>query len=179
MTAVAPAFMAQSRRLLSEPYLPRIERCLERFSEDEIWGRANPACNSVGNLMLHLASNVRQWVISGLGLAVDRRQRPQEVDARGPIARAALLNGLQRTVAEADVVLASISPPRLPERRQIQGCDVTVLEAIDPVVEPFSRHTGRSLLLPKMWYGDVAFSEVSDGTPRPRWHRQASVGSQE
>jgi hypothetical protein len=129
MTAVAPAFIAQSRRLLSEPYLPRIARCPQRFSADQIWERANPACKSVGNLMLHLAGNVRQWVISGLGMAADRRQRPQEVDARGPIPRAELLHGLQRTVAEADVVLVSICPHRLPERRQIQGCDVAVLEA--------------------------------------------------
>src|SRR6266545_3757665 len=135
MTEVAQSFIAQSRRLLMDHYLPRIERCLERLSDEEIWWRAHPEFNSVGNLMLHLAGNVRQWVISGLGVAADQRQRQQEFDERGPLPRAELLNGLKRTVEEADVVLASLSPRLLPERRQIQGCDVTVLEAIYHVVE--------------------------------------------
>jgi uncharacterized damage-inducible protein DinB len=179
MTEVAQSFIDHSRRLLMDHYLPQIERCLERLSDEEIWWRAHPECNSVGNLLLHLAGNVRQWVISGLGVASDRRQRQQEFDARGPIPRDALLNGLQRTVEEADGVLASVSPRRLPERRQIQGCDVTVMEAIYHVVEHFSMHTGQIILLTKMRTGDVAFYDVSDGTPRPRWHRKAGIDSQE
>lgn len=179
MTDVAQSFIDHSRRLLSEHYLPRIERCLERLSDEEIWWRAHPECNSVGNLMLHLAGNVRQWVISGLGVASDRRQRQQEFDERGPIPSEELLNGLKRTVAEADVVLASVSPRSLPERRQIQGGDVTVMEAIYHVVEHFSMHTGQIIFLTKMRKGDLAFYDVSDGTPRPRWPRKASVGAQE
>ena len=178
MTDVSQSFIDQSRQLLSEHYLPRIERCLERLSDEEIWWRANPECNSVGNLMLHLAGNVRQWVISGLGVAADRRQRQQEFDERGPIPRGELVNGLKRTVEEADVVLASVSPRRLPERRQIQGCDVTVLQAIYHVVEHFSMHAGQIILLTKMRTGDLAFYDVSDGTPRPQWHRIASAGEE-
>jgi uncharacterized damage-inducible protein DinB len=179
MTDVAQAFIDHSRRLLIDHYLPRIERCLERLSEEELWWRDHPECNSVGNLLLHLAGNVRQWIISGLGGATDRRQRQQEFDTRGPIPREALLTSLKRTVEEAAVVLANVSPHDLPERRQIQGCDVTALEAIYHVVEHFSMHTGQIILLTKLRAGDLAFYDVSDGTPRPQWHRQGSVGAQE
>jgi hypothetical protein len=54
-----------------------------------------------------------------------------------------------------------------------------VMEAIYHVVEHFSMHTGQIILLTKMRIGDVAFYDVSDGTPRPRWHRKASVDAQE
>jgi uncharacterized damage-inducible protein DinB len=178
MTEAAQDFIDHSRRLLLGSYLPRIERCMERLSDEEIWWRAHPECNSIGNLLLHLAGNVRQWIISGLGGAVDQRQRQQEFDERGPGPGAELLAQLKRTVAEADVVLAGIAPNRLRERCQIQGCDVTVLQAIYHVVEHFSMHTGQIILLTKMRTGDLALYDVSDGTPRPRWHRKASRDAQ-
>ncbi len=179
MSEAARSFIDRSRRLLLDDYLPRIERCLERLSDEEIWWRANPECNSVGNLILHLAGNVRQWVISGVGLAADRRQRQQEFDERGPIPREALLEGLKTTIEEADAVLASVSLGSLGEKRHIQGCDVTVLEAIYHVVEHFSMHTGQIILLTKMHKGDLGFDDASDAAPRPRWQRRASIDSRE
>ena len=42
----------------------RIVDCLGRLSEDQLWARGNENQNSVGNLVLHLCGNVRQWLIS-------------------------------------------------------------------------------------------------------------------
>ena len=53
------AFLAQSRRLLTDSYLPRIERCVRGLSDEQLWWRANAESNSIGNLILHLAGNVR------------------------------------------------------------------------------------------------------------------------
>jgi len=64
MTDVPQAFIAQSRRLLTESYLPRIEQCVEGLSDEQLWWRANSASNSIGNLCLHLNGNVRQWIVS-------------------------------------------------------------------------------------------------------------------
>ncbi|MGH9651714.1 MAG: hypothetical protein ACRD3I_14770, partial [Terriglobales bacterium] len=64
--------------MLREVYLPRIARCLSLLSEGEIWWRPHRTSNSVGNLLLHLEGNVRQWIISGLGGAPDRRERDTE-----------------------------------------------------------------------------------------------------
>ena len=41
MADVAHAFIAQSRRFLSDDYLPKIERCLDALSEEDVWWRAN------------------------------------------------------------------------------------------------------------------------------------------
>lgn len=167
---VSQHFIDQSRQLLTASYLPRIQGCLEGLSDEKLWWRPNQASNSVGNLLLHLAGNVRQWIISGVGGAADVRVRQREFDERGPIPAAELLLRLETTIHEADRVLAGLIPATLSERRQIQGHDVTVLEAIYHVVEHFSMHTGQVILLAKMWKGDLGFYDVSDGTPRPRWY---------
>jgi len=54
---------------------------------------------------------------------------------------------------------------RILDRRQIQGCDVNVLEAIFHVVEHFSMHTGQIILLTKMLKSiDLKFYEfAADG----------------
>jgi len=87
--------LGQTERVLRQVYLPRIVRCLEELSREQIWWRANPASNSVGNLVLHLTGNVRQWIISGLGGEPDNRQRDQEFTERGPLPRRVLVAGLR------------------------------------------------------------------------------------
>src|SRR5688572_22460879 len=130
MDQPAQLFIDQSRRLLTVSYVPRIERCVERLTDEEIWWRQNDESNSVGNLLLHLAGNVRQWIVSGVGGAVDERRRQEEFDARGSVARDELLAHLKQAVQDADAALARLTPSRLLERRTIQGHDVTLLEAI-------------------------------------------------
>jgi uncharacterized damage-inducible protein DinB len=139
-----------------------------------VWWRANPESNSIGNLLLHLAGNVRQWIISGVGGATDERRRQQEFDEQGPMPSVEVLSRLRMTVEEADRVLAGISADSLLEGRTIQGRDVTVLEAIYAVVEHFSMHTGQIILLTKMWKGDLGFYDLSSGIPRSQWHKKGA-----
>ena len=58
--------------------LPRIEKCLNLLTEEQVWQRPNPTSNSIGNLILHLCGNIRQWVISSIGGKQDIRQRDEE-----------------------------------------------------------------------------------------------------
>ena len=170
MEDIAASFVARSRRLLTDSYLPRIERCVERLSDEQLWWRANPQSNSIGNLLLHLVGNIRQWIISGVGGVPDGRERQQEFDERGPIPGPELLARITMTVAEADRVLAGVDLASLLERRWIQGYDVTTFHAIYAVVEHFSMHTGQIIVLAKKWTGDLGFYDVSSGSPRPTWH---------
>src|SRR5919202_2139122 len=120
MNAIGQVFLDQSRHYLTHQYLPRIAASVERLSAEDLWWRGNPASNSAGNLLLHLAGNARQWIISGLGGAPDHRQRQREFDARDGGSAAELLERLRNTVREADAVLAAIDPDALLERRVIQ-----------------------------------------------------------
>ncbi len=154
-------FLAQARHLLAADYLPRIVQCLKMLSEEEIWWRPNAASNSVGNLVLHLAGNVRQWIISGLGGAPDRRERDREFVERGPIRRGLLLAQLRKTVKEACRVLERLSPAALSRSYRIQGFRVTGLAAVADVIEHFAYHSGQIIFVTKMKRGkDLGFTRL-------------------
>jgi uncharacterized damage-inducible protein DinB len=164
------AFLEQSRKYLSAEYLPKIRRCLDAIGEADLWWRPNAQSNSIGNIVLHLAGNIRQWVVSGIGGAPDVRQRQQEFDAeRGP-SRRELLELLEHTLRDVDQVLARVDADLLFERRVIQGLEVTVFEAIYHVVEHFGMHTGQIVYITKLRTStDLGFYEIEAGIPRPRW----------
>lgn len=164
------AFIHRSRRYLTKDYLPRIQRAVEALSEEDVWWRPNPASNSVGNLILHLAGNARQWVVSGIGKAPDVRQRDEEFRRPGEGKADALLTLLEGTLAEVDRVLAELPAAELGSERVIQGMNVTVLDALYHVVEHFSMHTGQIIYVAKLRSGrDLGFWEVKDGRAVPRW----------
>ena len=160
---LARPLLAQASRVLRRVYLPRIEACVRALSPDQIWWRANPASNSVGNLVLHLEGNVRQWIVSGLGGAPDRRQRDKEFSELGPIPRRALLARLRQVVAEADRVLGRLNAAALTRTYSIQGFRVTGLRAVFSVAEHFSHHAGQIILLTKMLGGkDLGFTHLPE-----------------
>ena len=134
MTGVTEAFIAQARSLLATDYLPKIERCLEKLSDEDVWWRPHEESNSIGNLLLHLSGNARQWIVSGVGGAPDERVRQGEFDERSMATRAELLAQLKGTLGEVDDVLARVDASHILEQRRIQGSNVTVLDAIFHVV---------------------------------------------
>src|SRR6266852_9067852 len=113
MSDLGQAFIARSQHHLAEDFLPKIERCLGRLTDEQIWWRANEQSNSIGNLLLHLSGNVRQWIICGLGDATDSRDRDSEFAQRGEIPRAELFDRLKRTVDEAVEVLGRLDSDAL------------------------------------------------------------------
>ena len=163
---VAAAMIALSRRYLRE-YLTKIRLSVSVLDERVFWARPNDASNSIGNLLLHLAGNARQWIVSGVGGAVDVRDRQSEFDQRDAIPVSELIDRLEQTILDADRVLGRLSGDDLYTRRVIQNNDVTVLEAIYHVVEHFSMHTGQIILLAKADQADrIRFYEMVDGHPR-------------
>jgi len=154
-------FLSQAEHVLKRVYLLRIVACLQQLSPEQIWWRPNEASNSVGNLVLHLAGNVRQWIISGLGGASDVRQRDREFDERGPLPRRVLVNRLRNTVEDACHVLRHLSAEDLARVYAIQKFSVTGMEATFHVVEHFSHHAGQIILLTKMLRGrDLKFTRL-------------------
>jgi len=149
-TSFCKQILTHGRHSLQAHHLPRIARCLAMLSEQEIWWRAHATSNSVGNLVLHLEGNVRQWIISGLGGAPDRRERDTEFAARGPISRRVLLARLRSTVGEACRVLKKLSARDLAREYTIQGFRLTGLSAVSHVTEHFAYHTGQIIQVTKV-----------------------------
>jgi uncharacterized damage-inducible protein DinB len=168
--AVGEAFVHRSRAYLTKDYMPKIRKTVEGLAAGDLWWRPNDASNSVGNLLLHLAGNIRQWVLSGVGGAKDSRDRDLEFQQDGGATAEELLDHLEATVLAVDAVLADLPTSSLLDTRVIQGMEVTVLEAVYHVVEHFSTHTGQIVYLAKLRSGkDLEFWKVEGGKAVPNW----------
>lgn len=121
--------------------------------------------NSIGNLVLHLSGNVRQWIISGVGGEADVRNRPKEFSERGPFDREELIRRLDEVVQQADEVLRVVTPQQLLEPRRIQGFETTGLSAIFDSVAHFRGHTQEIVCLTRMQLGDAYRFEWAPSTP--------------
>lgn len=176
--AIAHAFLNRASGYLLGDYLPKIERCLEKLSDEQVWWRANEESNSIGNLILHLCGNARQWIVCGIGSAPDGRNRDSEFEQRDVIPRDELLPLLRSTLSDVRATLQSVDPSTLLEYRKIQGNDVDILEAIFHVTEHFSMHTGQIIMLTKMMTSDdLRFYEFDAGVPVVRWRSGPSRSS--
>ena len=167
--ALGAAFLERSRYYLGVEYPRKIRLALAALPPERLWWRPNASSNSAGNLLLHLAGNVRQWIVSGVGGAPDVRTRDAEFAAQEGPSLAVLLERLESSCAEACAVLASLDPEALLAPREIQGRTTTVCAAVYHVVEHFAGHTGQLILLAKGAAPDgaVRFYDDSGGLARP------------
>jgi hypothetical protein len=147
---VSTLFLAFSRQKLIDQYWPRLRTCVESLTDEQIWWRPNDASNSIGNLVLHLNGNVRQWVIASFERLEDNRNRPAEFAQRDGIPAPTLLHQLGATMQEASKVLSGLTENDLLRSFEIQGYKVTGLEAIYQVVEHFGLHYGQITYITKM-----------------------------
>jgi uncharacterized damage-inducible protein DinB len=171
-------FLRLSRDYLANDYVPRIVAVLRQLDDTDIWWRGNDASNSIGNLVLHLCGNVRQWIVTGVGGAPDIRDRPAEFARRDGLSRDELIDLLRGTIGLVDATLAQVTVDRLIEPRHIQGVDTTVFAAIYHVVEHFSTHTGQIVMLAKLRLAkDLGFWEIGpDGAARQTWRGEDPEG---
>jgi hypothetical protein len=121
--------------------LAMIEHCLLQLSDDQIWRRDDPTLHAIGNTVLHLAGNLRQWIICGLGGAADKRRRPDEFAAGHTISCGKLLVHLHTVVDEAREVLSQITSQELLRMRRIQGFEITGIAALWHAIPHFRGHT--------------------------------------
>lgn len=166
-------FLERARYFLGTEYRTQVRLAVEALPADALWWRANEQSNSVGNLLLHLNGNVRQWILGGVGRQANERHRAAEFAARTGPPAATLLADLNRTLDEVDRVLASLTAASLLEPRTIQGRDTTVLAAIFHVVEHFSQHLGQIILVAKLRApGAINFHEDAGGLAAPVWEEK-------
>lgn len=157
------AFLNLSAHYLKGHYGPKILRCLGELNEDQIWWRPNEASNSIGNLVLHLCGNARQWIVSGVDQQADIRERQAEFDENGPMPTEVLVFKLNTTLKEVCEIIEHVDVSQLSERRVIQGNEVSVMEAIYHVVEHFSMHAGQIIYITKLHQGnDLAFYRITE-----------------
>jgi uncharacterized damage-inducible protein DinB len=138
--------------------------CVKKLTEEQIWQRHGAYDNAVGNLMLHLCGNARQWIMHGVGGAPDVRVRDKEFSADGGMSGAELIALFEATMDEAKRVIAAVPAERMVERVIPQGREVSVLEAIYQVVGHVQQHVGQIILVTKQMLG----TDLDLTMPRPR-----------
>jgi len=164
---VSRLFLDFSRRKLLEQYWPRLRTCVEPLASEQVWSRPNAVSNSIGNLVLHLNGNVRQWLVASFNRLEDNRNRPAEFNETSQLPTAELLEKLGATMQNSAQVLTRLTHADLVAPYDIQGYHVTGLEAVYQVVEHFGLHYGQIVYITKALSGaDLGFYRELNKTGR-------------
>jgi len=130
-------------------------RCLEMLSEEQVWQRALPSLNSIGNLLLHLTGNERHYLGLGVGGVDYKRDRPREFTTQGGVSKAELRElqlEAQRITTE---VLDRLTPAdfALPPQGGVEYDNHDRLGLLLHVFHHYSYHSGQILLWTKIVTG--------------------------
>lgn len=131
-----------NRRVFRES-IPRIKKCLNVLTEDEIWQSPGATLSSIGNLVLHLCGNARQWICSGLGKQTDLRKRSLEFESGSRCSKSDLLEKLNILQKDLSIVLNHLPESEWLSVRPVQGFRENGLSILIHVIEHFSYHTGQ------------------------------------
>jgi len=149
-------FVEETIGSFREEYLPRLEAAVAAVPAEKLWWRPHSDATSIGNLLLHLEGNVRQWFLAGLGGEQQpRRERSAEFRARDAAGGSGekLCKILKEAVESSYPVLTGLTDSQLTEVREIQGFRVTGLAAVYHVVEHFGWHLGQIVWIAKATAG--------------------------
>jgi len=152
-TQIHTALINEVQHRLFDESLPRIVECLDQLTDEQIWWRPNESSNSIGNLVLHLCGNVRQWIGTGLGNLTDTRKRQTEFDERRQIERDVLVSELVSTMTMAKSVISNLPENELLASRPVQTFNETGISILIHVTEHFSYHTGQIAYITKLLSG--------------------------
>ena len=169
-TDVGNAVVAEARDTLARA-LAKIDHCLDQLTDTDVAARPAPGLNSIAIVANHLAGNLRQWIVSGLGGQPDSRYRPSEFEDPGDATVAATRRTLHDAVTTADRVLANLDPRDLLPVRKVQGFDVTGVHAMFDTVAHFVGHTHQIVMLARLRLGPLYRFQfvpeaVEQGAPR-------------
>ncbi len=154
-------------RVFNESY-ERIYKCLSMIDEKDLWRSPNEGIPSIGNMILHLCGNARQWILSGIGGRPDNRDRDQEFIIQSKIKKSELVFLLENLKVNLRQTIREMDPKTIDKKYLIQGFDVTGFSVLVHVIEHFSYHTGQITTLTKWltnkqtdYYGDIDLNQLN------------------
>lgn len=155
-------------RVFSESY-DRIYKCLSLIDENDLWRSPGSTIPSIGNLILHLCGNARQWILSGIGNRVDNRNRNAEFIVQTNVKKGELVFLMENLRVNILQTLEEMDGRMLKAKMNIQGFEVTGFSMLIHVIEHFSYHTGQITTMTKMltnketgYYGDIDLNQLNN-----------------
>ncbi|MFN5845096.1 MAG: DinB family protein, partial [Flavobacteriia bacterium] len=154
-------------RVFNESY-ERIYKCLSMIDEKDLWRSPNEGIPTIGNMILHLCGNARQWILSGIGGRPDNRDRDQEFIIQSKIKKSELVFLLENLKVNLKQTIREMDPKTIDKKYLIQGFDVTGFSVLVHVIEHFSYHTGQITTLTKWltnkqtdYYGNIDLNQLN------------------
>ncbi|HIF32865.1 MAG TPA: DUF1572 domain-containing protein [Planctomycetaceae bacterium] len=150
----------------------KIEHCLGQLDDDQIWWRPNEEMNAIGNLLLHLAGNLGQWIVAGIGDTEYKRDRPAEFSERRKRSKDEVLKTLLDAVEKSCATLTAVSADELLAVNRIQGSDVSKMNAMMHSVTHFQGHVQEIIGLTRQTLGieyrlQWTPQTAEEGAPKP------------
>lgn len=133
-----------------EENTPRIKKCLDQLTHEEVWAKPNDSSNSIGHLILHLCGNITQYVISSLGGEPDARMRDSEFNTSTHYSKEELFERINSVVSKASAVMRELDHSDILRIRSVQGFKYSAIGIVIHVTEHYSYHTGQIALLTKL-----------------------------
>jgi len=133
-----------------ETSFSRVEICLEKLDEKEIWQSTNENTNSIANLILHLCGNITQYITSTLGTEEDKRKRDLEFNTESGYDKKQLNQKLKLVTEKAVATLNNLTTSSLEQIHKVQGFQLSGIAIISHVVEHYSYHVGQIALYTKL-----------------------------
>lgn len=141
----------------------RILHCLSQLDDTQIWQRCFPGANAVGNVALHVAGNLRQWITVGCdptpanapGSKQDNRDRSAEFSCTGGYTAEQLADQLRQAVDDAEATIRSLNKDHLLETRTIQGFAVTGMGAVWHSVSHLEGHAQETVFATRLILGET------------------------
>ena len=133
-TLLRAAFIDNILRYLIEENFPRVIKCLDMLSEEQIWYRPNAQSNSVGG---------RKF----------KRARQAEFEADRTKTKSELIGLINQLKNDLDPLIRNISTAELLRVRPVQIYEESGVAILIHVTEHFSYHTGQIAYLTKWLTG--------------------------
>lgn len=133
----------QAQLRIIDENINRILKCLDMLSDEQIWLRIHRHTNPIGNLILHLEGNARQWILTSFCDWPDTRQRQLEFESTEKISKNLLKERLNQLAQDLKLCFQKISEQELLDEYEVQCYRETGISILVHVIEHFSYHTGQ------------------------------------
>ena len=165
-------FVGEARQQL-DASVGLIRHCLTQLDDGQVWWRPQAGMNSIGNVLLHLAGNLRQRFGSIIGGEPDDRDRPAEFTEQRPIPKGDLLRRFDEAAGRADEILAGLAPERLGENCRYQllsgPAEKSLLGVVLQAVTHLNGHAQEILHMTRMQLGQgYAFMQPAGVPPESK-----------
>ena len=137
--------------------------CFDKITEKDLWNKPSKKGVALGNQIIHIVGNMKQYLISALGEKKINRERDNEFIIDKRMTKSSLINMLSNTIQESKKTITKLSMENLLKIRKVQVYTLSGIGCLIHSVEHFSYHTGQIALLTKnITNNDLGFYDGID-----------------